>query len=163
MKTVTAALPFAITKIPKVIAEQSASTLGKRAINNDLNQTQQTLVALPGRHRGTFTSKATVDEGNPEIARQVDRDLKTVSLYRSAIVAAYSRLCELRYAFLPASTKANKKRVSGISPGTLGFNDLPPVRVITIVEASVPHPILSGVGAMRRIRSRGRAKGKSSR
>src|SRR3712207_9307787 len=83
--------------------------MGKQAIDDDSNQTDQMLAALLGWPQGTFAFKVSLSEGSIDVTREVDGGLQTVGLKLPAIVTTDLRLNEPRYASLPNIMKAKKK------------------------------------------------------
>ena len=53
--------------------------LGKQAIDDDSNQTGQMLAALLGWPQATFASKVEIDGDKPQVTREVDGGLETIS------------------------------------------------------------------------------------
>src|SRR5258707_4295758 len=89
VKTDVVVEPLAVAKILKAIVEAEKPglvILGKQAIDDDCNQTGQTLAALLGWPQGTFASKVTLDGDAVTVTREVDGGLQTVKLKTPAIV-----------------------------------------------------------------------------
>ena len=83
--------------------------MGKQAVDDDSNQTGQLLAALLAWPQATFASKLEfVDGGRIRVARETDAGVEVVSMPLPAVVTADLRLCEPRYASLPAIMKARR-------------------------------------------------------
>ncbi|VTZ27424.1 electron transfer flavoprotein beta-subunit [Methylocella tundrae] len=129
--------PLAVAKILKALVEREAPQLvilGKQAIDDDSNQTGQSLAALLGWPQGTFASKLVLKEGRAEVTREIDGGLETVSLALPAVVTTDLRLNEPRYASLPNIMKARKKPLDIIPAADLGL-DIAPRLIILRVDA----------------------------
>jgi electron transfer flavoprotein beta subunit len=125
--------PLAVAKILKALVEREAPQLvilGKQAIDDDSNQTGQSLAALLGWPQGTFASKLVLKDGRAEVTREIDGGLETVSLALPAVVTTDLRLNEPRYASLPNIMKARKKPLDIIPAADLGLDIAP--RLITL-------------------------------
>src|ERR671939_127305 len=75
--------PLAVAKILKGIVEEEKPGLvimGKKAIDDDCNQTGQMLAALLGWAQGTFASKLIIDEETATVTREVEGGHETVRL-----------------------------------------------------------------------------------
>jgi electron transfer flavoprotein alpha/beta subunit len=66
--------------------------LGKQAIDDDANQTDQMLSTLRGWSQGTFASKLEIEGDQAKVTREVDGGLQTVSLKMLAIITTDLRL-----------------------------------------------------------------------
>ena len=111
--------PLAVAKIlAKIVAEEQPGLviLGKQAIDDDSNQTGQSLAALLGWGQGTFASKVEISGDSVDVTREIDGGLQTVTLKLPAIVTTDLRLNEPRYASLPNIIKAKKKEVAAKTP-----------------------------------------------
>jgi electron transfer flavoprotein beta subunit len=129
--------PLAIAKILKVIVEREQPGLvimGKQAVDGDNNQTGQMLAGLLGWPQATFVSKIKLADGGMEAVREVDGGLETVKLGLPAIVTVDLRLNEPRYASLPNIMKAKKKPLDVLSPGDLGVDASPRLKVLKVTE-----------------------------
>ena len=129
--------PLAVAKILKALVEEEQPELvilGKQAIDDDSNQTGQMLAAMLNWPQGTFASKVSVGDGKLEVVREVDGGLQTVDLNMPAIVTTDLRLNEPRYASLPNIMKAKKKPIDEKTPGDLGVDATPRLKVVTTVE-----------------------------
>src|SRR3712207_9547664 len=108
--------------------------MGKQAIDDDSNQTDQMLAALLGWPQGTFAFKVNVGEGSIDVTREVDGGLQTVGLKLPAIVTTDLRLNEPRYASLPNIMKAKKKPLDETSPEALGVDVSPRLKMPNTAE-----------------------------
>ena len=137
VKTDLTAEPLGVAKILKAIAlAESASLIimGKQAIDDDCNQTGQTLAALLGWGQGTFASKVDFVDGGIDVTREVDGGLQTLHLPLPAIVTTDLRLNEPRYASLPNIMKAKKKPIAETSPDAYGVDLAPRLKVLKTSE-----------------------------
>jgi electron transfer flavoprotein beta subunit len=129
--------PLAIAKILKAIVEREQPGLvlmGKQAVDGDNNQTGQMLAGLLGWPQATFVSKIKLADGGMEAVREVDGGLETVKLGLPAVVTVDLRLNEPRYASLPNIMKAKKKPLDVLSPGDLGVDASPRLKVLKVTE-----------------------------
>src|SRR6202171_3155121 len=125
--------PLAVAKILKAIADEEQPgliILGKRAIDDDPNQTGQMLAALLGWSQATFASKLEVDGSDFKVTREVDGGLQTLKLKGPAIVTTDLRLNEPRYASLPNIMKAKKKPIDDKTPEAYGVDVKPRPEVV---------------------------------
>jgi electron transfer flavoprotein beta subunit len=137
--------PLAVAKILKALCEREApqlAILGKQAIDDDSNQTGQSLAALLGWPQGTFASKLVISDGRAEVTREVDGGLETVSLALPAVVTTDLRLNEPRYASLPNIMKARKKTLEIIPAAELGLDIAPR---LTTLRVEAPPKRAAGV------------------
>ncbi|MGD9866684.1 MAG: electron transfer flavoprotein subunit beta/FixA family protein [Hyphomicrobiales bacterium] len=129
--------PLAVAKLLKAVAgkeQPGLIILGKQAIDDDCNQTGQMLAALLGWPQGTFASRIEIKDGKAVVTREIDGGLETVSLNMPAVVTTDLRLNEPRYASLPNIMKAKKKPLEEITPGALGVDVAPRLKVISTAE-----------------------------
>ncbi len=129
--------PLAVAKMLKAIVEKEQPgvvILGKQAIDDDCNQTGQMLSALLGWSQATFASKVEVGDGELTVTREVDGGLETVKVKTPAIVTTDLRLNEPRYASLPNIMKAKKKPIDAKTPGDLGVDVAPRLKVLKTAE-----------------------------
>ncbi|EMN5127624.1 electron transfer flavoprotein subunit beta/FixA family protein [Burkholderia contaminans] len=129
--------PLAVAKILKAVADQEKPDLiilGKQAIDDDCNQTGQMLAALADWPQATFASKLTIANGKAHVGREVDGGAETLALRLPAVVTADLRLNEPRYVTLPSIMKAKKKPLSTITPGDLGVDATPRIKVLKVTE-----------------------------
>ena len=129
--------PLAVAKIlAKIAAEEQPGLviLGKQAIDDDSNQTGQSLAALLGWGQGTFASKVEISGDSVDVTREIDGGLQTVTLKLPAIVTTDLRLNEPRYASLPNIIKAKKKEVAAKTPADYGVDIAPRLEVLKTAE-----------------------------
>ena len=132
--------PLAIAKILKAVADEEQPGLvlmGKKAIDDDSNQTGQMLAALWGRPQGTFASKVELEGNSVSVTREVDGGLETVSLKLPAVVTTDLRLNEPRYASLPNIMKAKSKPLAAKTPADYGVDTAPRLKIIKVSEPPV--------------------------
>jgi len=129
--------PLAVAKLMKAICEAEQPELvilGKQAIDDDSNQTGQMLAALLGWSQGTFASAIKLDDGEPQVTREVDGGLETIALKLPMVVTTDLRLNEPRYASLPNIMKAKKKPIDEQSPEDLGVDISPRLTTLKVEE-----------------------------
>jgi len=137
--------PLAVAKILKQVAEEESVQLillGKQAIDDDCNQTGQSLAALLDWPQGTFVSGVELQDSSAKVVREIDGGLETVELDLPAVLTVDLRLNEPRHASLPNIMKAKKKPVDRKSGADLGL-DLEPR--MTVLNVSEPPPRAEGV------------------
>jgi len=137
--------PLAVAKILKqVVEEESAGLvlLGKQAIDDDCNQTGQSLAALLGWPQGTFASGVELQDDKLKVVREVDGGLETIELDMPAVVTVDLRLNEPRHASLPNIMKAKKKPVEKKAASEMGLDLAPRMKVLHVSE---PPPRAEGV------------------
>ncbi len=140
VKTDDTVEPLAVAKIlAKIVAEEQPGLviLGKQAIDDDSNQTGQSLAALLGWGQGTFASKVEITGDSMDVTREIDGGLQTVTLRLPAIVTTDLRLNEPRYASLPNIIKAKKKEVAVKAPADYGVDTAPRLEIIKTAEPPV--------------------------
>jgi electron transfer flavoprotein beta subunit len=129
--------PLAVAKILKALVDKEQPGLiifGKQAIDDDANQTGQTLAALADLPQATFASKVEVDGERVNVTREVDGGLETLSLSTPAVVTADLRLNEPRYVTLPNIMKAKKKPLETVKPADLGVDVAPRLKTLKVTE-----------------------------
>ncbi|MCK8637738.1 EtfB protein [Parasaccharibacter sp. TMW2.1882] len=129
--------PRAVSSLLKAVVEKEQPglvSMGKQAIDDDMNATGQMLAARLGWPQGTFASKVEIADGRVEVAREVDGGTETVSLSLPAVITADLRLNEPRYASLPNIMKARKKPLETIEAGSLGVDLTPHLKVVSVAE-----------------------------
>jgi electron transfer flavoprotein beta subunit len=129
--------PLAVAKLLKaVIAKENPDLviLGKQAIDDDCNQTGQTLAALLDWPQATFASKLQLGEGTALVTREVDGGLETIEIKLPAVITTDLRLNEPRYASLPNIMKAKKKPIEQLTPEALGVDVTPRLKVLSVKE-----------------------------
>ena len=68
------------------------------------------------------------------MTREVDGGLETVALKLPAVVTTDLRLNEPRYASLPNIMKAKKKPIESLTPGELGVDVAPRLKMLKVEE-----------------------------
>ena len=129
--------PLGVAKILKAIVEEEKPDLvilGKQAIDDDCNQTGQMLAALLGWAQATFASNIAIDGGDAEVTREIDGGLQTIKVKMPLIATTDLRLNEPRYASLPNIMKAKKKPLDEKTPGDLGVDVAPRLKVLKTEE-----------------------------
>ena len=129
--------PLAVAKMLKALVEKEEPGLvlcGKQAIDDDANQTGQMLAALLGWAQGTFASKLEVGSDSAKVTREVDGGLETLEVKMPAVISVDLRLNEPRYASLPNIMKAKKKPIDSMTPGDLGVDTAPRLKVLKVTE-----------------------------
>jgi len=137
--------PLAVAKILKQVVEEESVQivlLGKQAIDDDCNQTGQSLAALLGWPQGTFASGVELAGEKATVVREIDGGLETVELDLPAVVTVDLRLNEPRHASLPNIMKAKKKPVDKKAAADLGLDLAPRMQVLHVSE---PPPRAEGV------------------
>ena len=132
--------PLGVAKLLKAIVDEEQPGLvvmGKQAIDDDSNQTGQTLASLWGGPQRTFASKVAVDGDHVTVTREVDGGLETVRLALPAIVTTDLRLNEPRYASLPNIMKAKSKPLATKTPDDYGVDIAPRLTVLKVAEPPV--------------------------
>ncbi|MGI9404992.1 MAG: electron transfer flavoprotein subunit beta/FixA family protein [Hyphomicrobiaceae bacterium] len=129
--------PLAVAKMLKKIVEEEQPGLvivGKQAIDDDSNQTGQMLAAMLGWPQGTFASKLELNGDKAMVTREVDGGLQTVELNMPCVLTTDLRLNEPRYASLPNIMKAKKKPIDIKTPGDLGVETAPHLKIVNTTE-----------------------------
>ena len=129
--------PLAVAKILQKIVDKEKPDLvfmGKRAIDDDCNQTGQMLSALLNWPQATFASKIDIKDNKLEIIREIDEGLETIEVNVPAVVTCDLRLNEPRYASLPNIMKAKKKPIDQMTAADLGVDATPRVQQIKVEE-----------------------------
>jgi len=129
--------PLAVAKLLKALVDKEQPQLvilGKRAIDDDCNQTGQMLAALLGWPQATFASKLEIVDGRAVVSREVDGGSETLSLTLPAIITTDLRLNEPRYVTLPNIMKAKKKQMDTFKPEDLGVNVQPRIKTLKVSE-----------------------------
>ena len=137
--------PLAVAKLLQKIVEAEQPglvILGKQAIDDDCSQTGQMLAALLGWSQGTFASKLEFADGGLRLTREIDGGLQTLFLTLPSIITTDLRLNQPRYASLPNIMKAKKKPVEEKTPGDLGVDVTPRLKVREVRE---PPPRQAGI------------------
>ncbi|AKM39139.1 electron transporter RnfB [Burkholderia contaminans] len=129
--------PLGVAKVLKALVDKEQPQLvilGKQAIDDDSNQTGQMLAALAGLPQATFASKVKIADGRATVAREVDGGAETLSLQLPAVITTDLRLNEPRYVTLPNIMKAKKKPLDIVTPGDLGVDVTPRLKVLKVNE-----------------------------
>ncbi len=129
--------PRVVSNLLKAVVEKEQPglvSMGKQAIDDDMNATGQMLAARLGWPQGTFASKVEIADGKVEVAREVDGGTETVSLTLPAVITADLRLNEPRYASLPNIMKARKKPLETIEAASLGVDLTPRLKIVSVAE-----------------------------
>lgn len=137
VKTNDPAEPLAVAKLLARIAADEAPKLvitGKQAIDDDCNQTGQMLASLLCWPQATFASKAEIAGNTIVVTREVDGGMQTLELDLPAVITSDLRLNEPRYASLPNIIKAKKKPIAETTPGALGIDMTPRLKILKTSE-----------------------------
>lgn len=129
--------PRVVSSLLKAVVEKEQPglvSMGKQAIDDDMNATGQMLAARLGWPQGTFASRVEIADGKVEVAREVDGGTETVSLTLPAVITADLRLNEPRYASLPNIMKARKKPLETIEADSLGVDLTPRLKIVSVAE-----------------------------
>lgn len=120
----------------KVVLQENPDLviMGKQAVDDDNNQVGQILAALLSWPQASFASKVEFvgDGRKAHVTREVDGGLETIEVKLPAVVTTDLRLNEPRYASLPGIMKAKKKELKVIPGASLGVEDAPKVRLISL-------------------------------
>ncbi|MDF7673743.1 electron transfer flavoprotein subunit beta/FixA family protein [Acetobacteraceae bacterium ESL0709] len=131
--------PLAVAKILKIIIEREQPgliSMGKQAIDDDMNATGQMLAAMLSWPQATFASKVTVADNCAEVIREIDGGTEVISVPLPAVITADLRLNEPRYASLPNIMKARKKPLETIEADSLGVDLTPHLTILKVEEPS---------------------------
>lgn len=132
---------WGVAEILKAIIDREAPDLvlmGKQAVDDDCNQAGQFLAARLAWPQATFASNLVFLDGQRiQVARETDTGTEVISMPLPAVVTVDLRLCEPRYASLPAIMKARKLPVEELSAAELGIS---PVRKTEIIEMELCNP-----------------------
>lgn len=129
--------PRVVSSLLRAVVEKEQPglvSMGKQAIDDDMNATGQMLAARLGWPQGTFASRVEIADGRVEVAREVDGGTETVSLSLPAVITADLRLNEPRYASLPNIMKARKKPLETIEAASLGVDLTPRLKIVSVAE-----------------------------
>ena len=125
---------WGVAEILKAVVEREQPDLvlmGKQAVDDDCNQAGQFLAAQLAWPQATFASKLEfLGDGRIQVARETDSGTEVVSMSLPAVVTADLRLCEPRYASLPAIMKARKQPLEEIPAAELGVALEPKIEVL---------------------------------
>ena len=129
--------PLAAAKLLAAVAKKEGPRLiilGKQAIDDDCNQTGQTLAALLGWPQATFASKLVIEGQSAVVTREVDGGLVTIRVKLPAVITTDLRLNEPRYATLPNIMKAKSKPIAKLAAAGLGVDTAPRLKVLKVEE-----------------------------
>src|SRR6201988_123338 len=129
--------PLSVAKLLKALVDKEQPglvILGKKAIDDDCNQTGQMLAPLCPLPQATFASKVEIADGKARVTREVDGGLETVSITLPAIVTTDLRLNEPRYVTLPNIMKAKKKQLDVLKPSDLGVDIKAHLKILRVSE-----------------------------
>src|SRR6187399_97375 len=130
--------PLAVAKLLKAVVDKEQpglAILGKQAIDDDANQTDQMLSALLGWPQATYASKLVINGDNTaNVTREVDGGLETIQVKTPFVMTTDLRLNEPRYASLPNIMKAKKKPIEALTPEALGVDPAPRLKTLKVVE-----------------------------
>lgn len=129
--------PLAVAKLLKALVDKESPDLvivGKQAIDDDANQTGQMLAGLLDWPQATFCSKFEPGDGEATVIREIDGGLETIKVKMPCIITTDLRLNEPRYASLPNIMKAKKKPIDETTPGDLGVDMSPRLKVLKVEE-----------------------------
>lgn len=129
--------PLTVAKLLKAVADKEQPGLvivGKQAIDDDCNQTGQTLAALADWPQATFASKVEVSGNVATITREVDGGSETLTLTLPAVVTTDLRLNEPRYVTLPNIMKAKKKPLEVLQTADLGVTVASNLKTVNVAE-----------------------------
>ncbi|MXV44997.1 EtfB protein [Saccharibacter sp. 17.LH.SD] len=137
VRTDAALEPLAVANLLKVIVERENPglvSMGKQAIDDDMNATGQILAAKLGWPQATFASQVKIHDGKAEVSREVDGGIEVVNVSLPAVITADLRLNEPRYASLPNIMKARKKPLETLDAESLGVDLTPRLKVVNVSE-----------------------------
>ena len=120
--------PLEVAKLLRAVVareEPQLVIMGKQAIDDDSNQTPQMLAALLGWPQATYASRITLEDGEAEVAREVDEGIEVLRVRLPAVISVDLRLNEPRYASLPNIMKAKRKPIDQLTPQELGVDVTP--------------------------------------
>ena len=129
--------PLAVAKLLKAVVDKEGPELvivGKQAIDDDANQTGQMLAGLMDWPQATFCSKFEPGDGEATVIREIDGGLETIKVKMPCVITTDLRLNEPRYASLPNIMKAKKKPIEETTPGDLGVDVAPRLKVLKVEE-----------------------------
>ena len=129
--------PLAVAKLLKALVDKEQPQLiilGKQAIDDDANQTDQMLAALADLPQATFASKVEIEGDKAKVTREVDGGLETIAISLPAVVTTDLRLNEPRYVTLPNIMKAKKKQLEVVKPEDLGVDVKPRLKTLKVTE-----------------------------
>lgn len=137
VKTEEVPEPLAAAKIIAALARREdpgVVWLGKQAADGDFNQTGQMVAALLGWGQALFLSAAEIKDGAVSADSEVDNGIASLRVKTPCVLTADLRLNEARYPTLPNIMKAKKKPMEELSPGDLGVDASPRLKVLKVAE-----------------------------
>lgn len=129
--------PLAVAKVLQKIVEKESPGLvimGKQAIDDDANQSGQTLAALLNWPQSAFTSNIVINGDTADVTREIDGGLEKLTIKLPAVMTTDLRLNEPRYVTLPNIMKAKKKPLEVIKPDALGVDVTPRLKTLKVQE-----------------------------
>lgn len=129
--------PLTVAKLLKAVADKEQPGLvivGKQAIDDDCNQTGQTLAALADWPQATFASKVEISGATATVTREVDGGSETLTLTLPAVITTDLRLNEPRYVTLPNIMKAKKKPLEVLQTADLGVTVASNLKTVNVAE-----------------------------
>ena len=129
--------PLTVAKLLKAVADKEQPGLvivGKQAIDDDCNQTGQTLAALADWPQATFASKVEISGTTATVSREVDGGSETLTLTLPAVITTDLRLNEPRYVTLPNIMKAKKKPLEVLQTADLGVTVASNLKTVNVAE-----------------------------
>jgi electron transfer flavoprotein beta subunit len=129
--------PLTVAKLLKAVADKEQPGLvivGKQAIDDDCNQTGQTLAALADWPQATFASKVEISGSTATVTREVDGGSETLTLTLPAVITTDLRLNEPRYVTLPNIMKAKKKPLEVLQTADLGVTVASNLKTVNVAE-----------------------------
>lgn len=129
--------PLTVAKLLKAVADKEQPGLvivGKQAIDDDCNQTGQTLAALADWPQATFASKVEISGTTATVTREVDGGSETLTLTLPAVITTDLRLNEPRYVTLPNIMKAKKKPLEVLQTADLGVTVASNLKTVNVAE-----------------------------
>ena len=125
---------WVVAETLQAVAEREKPDLilmGKQAVDDDSNQAGQFLAARLHWPQATFASQIEfLDASRIRVSRETDLGTEVLSMPLPALVTADLRLCEPRYASLPAIMKARRQPLEEIAAADLGIEITPRVEVL---------------------------------
>jgi electron transfer flavoprotein beta subunit len=92
------------------------------------------LASLLNWGQGTFACKVKIESETAIVTREIDGGTQTVSLKLPAVISTDLRLNEPRYAKLPDIMKAKKKPLEVLTPGDLGVDVSPRLKLLKVSD-----------------------------
>lgn len=137
VKTDSTPEPLLAAKIIAAVARREnpgVIWLGKQATDGDFNQTGQMTAALLGWGQALFLSAAKLEGDSVVAESEVDNGIAVLKVKTPCVLTADLRLNDPRYATLPNIMKARKKPLEELSPGDLGIDPAPRLKIVKVSE-----------------------------